>query len=437
MLYHVYEMNHLLAKPWRLAAKTVSQLAGHRLNPLGETRAGRYLTSACDLFLSLTDRYDKPEWHLPETRINGAPIPVSVDTQGISPFCHLLHFRRDSQARLAALGRERYDPRVLIVAPLSGHYATLLRGTVAAMLPEHEVYITDWQDARQVPRSAGHWDLNDYIDDVIACLRHIGPRAHVIAICQPGPAVLAGISCLSEQADPDLPASLTVMGSPIDTRRSPTTPNRLAQNKPYRWFENNVIHRVPPPHAGAMRRVYPGFLQLSGFISMNGAQHMDAHLAYFKNLVAGDGDSVHKHREFYQEYLAVLDLTAEFYLQTIRDVFQDHSLPRGTFSHRGQMVRPQCITDVALLTVEGEHDDISGIGQTQAAHDLCCNIPQHMKFDYVQPGVGHYGIFNGSRFRNEVQPRIRDFIRSHFDREQEQDLRRRAGSSQVGQLADQ
>jgi poly(3-hydroxybutyrate) depolymerase len=427
MLYHLYESNHLIAKPWRAMAKVFAGIHNHRFNPLKNSLPVRYMSSQCDLYLALTARYAKPEWNISDTVINGARVAIEIETVWQDSFCNLRHFKRDEAAKKHALGKTRNDPRILLIAPLSGHYATLLRGTVEALIPDHEVYITDWVDARTVPVTAGKWDLNDYIDDLMNCLHAIGPKAHIIAICQPGPAALAAVAYMSEHNSPDLPASLTIMGSPIDTRKSPTVPNLLAEKKSYSWFKRNVIHRVPAPNRGAFRKVYPGFLQLGGFITMNKSQHMQAYRGYFNNLVAGDNDNVLKHREFYDEYLAVLDLTAEFYLQTIKDIFQQHKIPKGEFMHHGELIKPECITDVALMTIEGENDDISGIGQTQAAHDLCSNIPAAMKVDYIQPGVGHYGIFNGSRFRKEVRPRINDFIRSHYNAKKELDYRNTYG----------
>jgi poly(3-hydroxybutyrate) depolymerase len=323
-----------------------------------------------------------------------------------------LHFERDAEALRGARG-ERTDPTVLLVAPMSGHYATLLRGTVEAFLPEHEVYITDWSDARMVPVLAGRFDLNDYVDHVMAMLRALGPETHVVAVCQPGPAVLATVSLMAEEADPCTPATMTFMGSPIDARKSPTTPNKLAEDRDIEWFKNNMIHTVPALYPGAFRRVYPGFVQLASFMGMNLSRHVEAHHAYFQNLIKGDGDSAEKHREFYDEYLAVMDLSEEFYIQTLRVVFQDYAVARGTFAHRDRRVDPSAITKTALLTVEGENDDISGIGQTQAAHDICVNIPEGMRCDYIQPGVGHYGVFSGRRFRTEIYPRMREFLREH------------------------
>jgi poly(3-hydroxybutyrate) depolymerase len=301
---------------------------------------------------------------------------------------------------------------VLIVAPMSGHYATLLRGSVKAMLPEHEVYVTDWIDARDIPLAMGRFDLDDFIDHVIDFIRTIGPETHVMGVCQPAVPVLAAVAHMASTDDPCQPASMTLMGGPIDTRRNPTAVNRLAETRSLAWFENNVISAVPFPHSGFMRPVYPGFMQLTGFMTMNLERHMNAHVDLFNNLIKGDCDSVKQHQDFYEEYLAVMDLTAEFYLQTMKTVFQEHALPRGLMMHRGTRVDCSEIRDTALMTVEGERDDVCGLGQTEAAHDLCTGIPEHMKVHYVQEGVGHYGVFNGTRWRTEIQPRIREFIRT-------------------------
>jgi poly(3-hydroxybutyrate) depolymerase len=307
----------------------------------------------------------------------------------------------------------RPQPKVLLVAPMSGHFATLLRGTVEAFLPNHEVYITDWTDARMVPVSAGAFDLDTYIDYVIAMLHALGGDVHVVGVCQPSVPVLAAVSLMEADKDPNVPNSMMLMGGPIDTRRNPTGVNKLAQERGLAWFRNNVITRVPFPNPGFMRDVYPGFLQLHGFVSMNLDRHLDAHYNLFQHLVKGDGDSAQKHREFYDEYLAVMDLTAEFYLQTVDTVFIKHALPKGEMTHRGRAIDPSQITRVALMTIEGENDDISGLGQTEAAHDLCVNIPAEKKVRYMQPNVGHYGVFNGSRFRAEIAPRMSDFMLSN------------------------
>jgi poly(3-hydroxybutyrate) depolymerase len=411
MLYSLYELGHLSVAPLRIAAMMQSSVLRSPLNPVADTDIARTAAAASDLFETVTRRYRKPQWDLPQTLVKGVEVSVTVKSVWSSPWCDLLHFERDADALKAARG-EGADPAVLLVSPMSGHYATLLRSTVEAFLPEHEVYVTDWADARMVPVLAGRFDLSDYIDHVMAMLRLLGPETHVVAVCQPGPPVLAAVSLLAAQDDPCTPATMTFMGSPIDARKSPTAPNKLAENRDIEWFQKNMIHTVPMLYPGAFRRVYPGFLQLASFMGMNLSRHVDAHYAYFQNLVKGDGDDAQKHRDFYDEYLAVMDLSEEFYIQTLVEVFQRYSLATGNMMHRGERVDPSAITKTALLTVEGENDDISGIGQTQAAHDLCVNIPEAMQRDYIQPGVGHYGVFSGRRFKQEIYPRMRDFMRS-------------------------
>ena len=410
MLYHLYEWTHAAVKPWRAAASMGRVMLNNPANPLSYTYQAKATSAALAVFDGLARRYDKPDFGIREVSCRGGHIAVTEETVTLHPFCHLLHFKRDV-SRLP----ERYQvaPKLLIVAPVSGHYATLLRGTVRALLEDFDVYITDWIDAREVPLAEGNFDLHDYIDYVMGFMRQLGPDLHVVAVCQPGPAVLAATALLAAADDPCQPATVTIMGSPIDTRKSPTQPNLLAKNKPLSWFKKNVIMAVPFPNAGAMRRVYPGFLQLTGFMTMNLDRHLDAHKNLYQNLVSGDGDSVSAHRKFYEEYLAVMDLSADYYLQTIQKVFQEHQLPDGLLEHRGQRVSLKAIKRTALMTVEGENDDISGIGQTQAAHDLCINIPAAKRVDYIQPGVGHYGVFNGLRWRTEIAPRIRDFIYSN------------------------
>ena len=412
MLYTAYEMSYAAIAPARIAAGLGARFWRSPFNPAAPTWVGRSTAAALDVFENAMRRYPKPEWGITETSVNGAVVPLAVEPAEKKPFCNLIHFKKDPDALKKALGSKAApEPKVLIVAPLSGHYATLLRGTVEAMLPGHDVYITDWTDARNVPVVRGRFDLNDYIDYLIDFMRVIGPGAHAMAVCQPGPALLSAASVMAEDGDACRPASITIMGSPIDTRRSPTTPNLLAQERDFVWFEQNMIYTVPAPYTGVLRRVYPGFVQLYSFLAMNSDRHLNAHYDYFQHLVEGDGDNADKHRTFYDEYLSVLDMSEEFYLQTIRDVFQEHTLAKGEFMHRGRLVRPEAIGDIALMTVEGENDDISGIGQTQAAHDLCTNIPDKLQLDYVQPGVGHYGVFNGSRWRNEIQPKVAAFMK--------------------------
>lgn len=411
MLYTAYELGYAAVSPARMAAGMGARFWRSSLNPIADSWLARTTAAALDVFEHAARRYPKPAWRIEQTTIRGRQAAVTPEVVAHKDFCDLVHFRRD-EAVVRAAGAEA-DPKILIVAPLSGHFATLLRGTIEAMLPSHDVYVTDWLDARHVPVHYGRFDLNDYIDYLIEFLQLIGPRAHSMAVCQPGPALLAAAAVMSEDGDPARPATMIIMGSPIDTRRSPTTPNLLAQERPREWFERNMIFTVPAPYSGMLRRVYPGFVQLYSFLSMNSDRHINAHYDYFEHLLVGDGDSADKHRLFYDEYLSVMDMTEEFYLQTIHEVFQEHSLARGTFNHRGRLVRPEAIADIALMTVEGERDDISGIGQTQAAHDLCVSIPANMQFDYVQAGVGHYGVFNGSRWRTEIQPKIAEFISMH------------------------
>jgi poly(3-hydroxybutyrate) depolymerase len=422
MLYSLVEMNRVAMAPMRLAARAGRAALASPLNPLSQTSYGKSLAAMADVFESATRYYGKPEWRIDSVRINSVPVPVTPTVAWRSPWCGLVHFRKDAGA-LASCRRPGAAPlpRLLIVAPLSGHYATLLRGTVEGFLETHDVYITDWTDARMSPVFLGRFDLDDYIDHVRQMLTHLGGGAHVLAVCQPGPPVLAAISMMAEEEDPALPATMTFMGSPIDARKSPTVPNKLSEERPFSWFEENMIHTVPAPYPGMLRRVYPGFIQLSSFMNMNWNRHVDAQWKFFNHLVDGDGDNAGKHRAFYDEYLSVLDLTEEFYLQTIQRVFQEHHLPRGIYNYRGnRIVKPSEVRTVALMTVEGEKDDISGIGQTQAAHDICTNIPKDMRSDYIQPGVGHYGVFNGSRFETEIAPRVTQFTRRFTDKNLEE-----------------
>ena len=355
MLYSLVEMNRVAMAPMRLAAKAGLAALASPLNPLGQTSYGKSLAAMADVFESATRYYGKPEWRIDTVRINSVTVPVRPEVAWRSPWCGLVHFKKDPDI-LASTRRAGAAPlpRLLIVAPLSGHYATLLRGTVEGFLATHDVYITDWTDARMSPVWLGRFDLDDYIDHIRKMLTHLGGGAHVLAVCQPGPPVLAAISMMAEEEDPALPATMTFMGSPIDARLSPTVPNKLAEERPFSWFEENMIHTVPGPYPGMLRRVYPGFVQLSSFMNMNWARHVDAQLKFFNHLVGGDGDNAGRHREFYDEYLSVLDLTEEFYLQTIQRVFQEHHLARGIYSYRGaRLVKPSEIRSVALMTVDG------------------------------------------------------------------------------------
>lgn len=411
LLYHLYELAHVALTPTRAVADSAKFLFRNPFNPLSHTSMGRGTAAAAELLERTTRRYKKPSFGLTSTEVDGQHVAVHEEVVWQKPFCRLTHFRR-------AIPVEEIDasPRILIVAPLSGHYATLLRGTVEGLLPTHEVYITDWTDARSVPLLRGKFDLDDYMEYVIEMIHLFKGDVHVVAVCQPSVPVLASIAYMEAHQDPESPRSMILMGGPIDTRLSPTAVNQLAKTKGISWFRNNVITSVPWPHAGHGRQVYPGFLQLTGFMSMNLDRHLTAHKDLFVNLIKGDGDSAEKHREFYDEYLAVMDLTAEYYLQTIETVFVEHALPNGKMKFRGGPIDPGEIRHVALMTVEGEKDDITGIGQCHAAHTLCCNLPKGMKKHHLQPKVGHYGIFNGSRYRTDIVPEITAFVHQHDPR---------------------
>jgi len=380
-------------------------------NPLTHTSIGRHAAAALEVFERTTRRYGKPSFGLTGTTVDGEPTRVTEEVVWRHPFCRLVHFRR-----AVPDARRARDPRLLLVAPMSGHYATLLRGTVEAFLPDHEVYITDWQDAREVPTTAGTFDLDTYITVMRDIFRHFRGDVHVFAVCQPSVPVLAATALMEVAEDPCVPQSLILAGGPVDTRVSPTIVNQLAVERGTKWFRRNVITSVPWPRAGHGRDVYPGFLQLSGFMTMNLDRHLAAHKDLFLHLVSGDGDSAEKHREFYDEYLAVMDLTAEFFLQTVDTVFVNHRMPKGEMVHGRRRVDLSRIRRVALMTIEGEKDDITGIGQCKAAQDLCTGIRDTDRLHFECPKVGHYGIFNGSRFRREIAPRIAEFARLHDGR---------------------
>ena len=390
MLYSLYEAEHAALVPLRFLAELTRGWFGHPFSPFAHHPLSRRFAASSDLFLRVTDRYEKPQWNLGD-----AESEVVLE----KPFCNLIRFR---------LGAPK-PRKVLVVAPLSGHHATLVRDTVRALLAEHDVWVTDWSDARMVPLTAGPFHLDDYVDYVRDWIRMLSPDVHVISVCQPTVPVLAAVSLMAARGDVQ-PRTMTMMGGPIDARRSPTAVNNLARRKPYSWFEQNVIQRVPAKYPGYMRRVYPGFLQHLGFVAMNPDRHLNAHVDYYHKLIAGDGESAAAHRRFYDEYNAVLDMPAEYYLDTVKMVFQDYALPKGRMYLREELVRPQAIREPALLTIEGELDDISGNGQTEAAHQLCLNIPRERRMHYVAAGVGHYGIFSGRRWREMIFPRVRDFI---------------------------
>jgi poly(3-hydroxybutyrate) depolymerase len=403
MLYYAYEFQRQLAQPIRLWANAVEQLYSNPYNPLTDTSFGKSMAAGAEIMARLTQNYGKPAFGLATTQVGNETVAVNEEILVRKPFCQLLRFRRDTTRR---------DPKVLLVAPMSGHYATLLRGTVEALLPDHDVHITDWIDAREVPIAQGNFSLDDYVDYIVDFCRYLGPDVHVIAVCQPSVPVMAAAALMAEAKDPRQPRSLTLMGGPIDTRISPTVPDDLAMRNSMMWFRQNVISTVPFNHPGAMRRVYPGFLQLTSFISMNLDRHVNAHMRQFEHLLKGADVKTEQHRAFYDEYLAVMDLSAEFYLQTIQVVFKEHQLPRGVWVSRDRPIDPSFI-ETALMTVEGELDDISGVGQTKAAHALTPNIPGARHVHWEQPRVGHYGIFNGSKWREQIMPRVRDFIRAN------------------------
>jgi poly(3-hydroxybutyrate) depolymerase len=409
LTYEMHEIVYLALAPARIVSYIARNWLLSAANPFSYTHVGRNLVASTELFERLTRRYGKPAFGLRGTCVGGAHVPVVEHVVWQSPFCKLIRFERQFDQPPPRLAQ-----KLLIAAPMSGHHATLLRGTVEAFLPHYDVYITDWVDARTIPVAAGRFDLDDYIDTLVTICETLNADAdrtvlHALGVCQPAVPLIAAVALMEAQGNPHVPASMTLMGGPIDTRKSPTKVNLLAQERGSAWFKRHCISTVPFGYRGAGREVYPGFLQLAGFMAMNIDRHITAHFDLFSDLVEGDGDSAEKHRDFYDEYLSVMDLTAEFYLQTVETVFVQHALPKGEMKHRGVPVDLGAIRNVALLTVEGENDDISGLGQTFAAHALCHNLPAAMKQHHTQAKVGHYGVFNGSRFRNEVVPRIRDF----------------------------
>jgi poly(3-hydroxybutyrate) depolymerase len=414
MLYQIYETQRALMAPFSEFASATSKLYNHPLSPFAHIPMAERVAAGFDLIHRLAKEYEKPPFNITAATVGGVEVAVQERVAMSKPFCRLLRFKRFTD-NVEALTRMKNQPTVLVVAPLSGHHATLLRDTVKALLHDHKVFITDWNDARMVPVEAGPFHLDDYVEYVQDFIRHIGPEAHVISVCQPTVPVLAAVSLMASRGEPT-PRTMTMMGGPIDARKSPTSVNDLAVNKSHSWFENNVIQRVPPNFPGAGRRVYPGFLQYTGFVAMNPNRHVSSHYDYFRDLIRGDGESAEAHRQFYDEYNAVLDMPAEYYLDTIKTVFQDFALVNGSWVVRGEPVRPQDITTTALLTIEGELDDISGAGQTRAAHELCEGIPKGRQFHYDAKGAGHYGIFSGRRWREKVYPEVRGFIH-RFSRE--------------------
>jgi poly(3-hydroxybutyrate) depolymerase len=413
MLYQWYETQRAMLSPFSEFASASAKLYSNPLSPFAHTPMAMRVSAGMDLMHRLAKDYEKPEFNITSVNVDGVDVAVQQQMALAKPFCRLLRFKRFTD-NAAMLARMKTQPTVLVVAPLSGHHSTLLRDTVRQLLRDHKVFITDWTDARMVPLEAGPFHLDDYVAYVQEFIRLIGPDVNVISVCQPTVPVLAAVSLMASAGEAT-PRTLTMMGGPIDARRSPTAVNNLAMNKSHAWFESNVIYRVPVSYPGAGRRVYPGFLQHAGFVAMNPDRHLSSHYDYFLDLVRGDGDSADSHREFYDEYNAVLDMPAEYYLDTIRIVFQDFALVNGSWHVDGKLVRPQDIKTSALMTIEGELDDISGAGQTRAAHGLCTGIPASRQFHYDVPGAGHYGIFSGRRWRELVYPKMREFISRHQD----------------------
>ena len=405
MLYNAYELQRTMLSGAAAWASIGAEVLSNPVLPVGYFGFGPVMASALDVFAHAAAPRGKPLFGITEAVVDGRSYSVTESIVLHRPFGNLMCFER---ADLPADA-----PNLLVVAPMSGHYATLLRGTVARMVQSARVYITDWADAKMVPMEAGQFDLDDYIDYLIGFLEHVGPGTHVLAVCQPSVPAIAATAVMAASENPCRPATLTMMGGPVDTREAPTSVNDLAMQKPLQWFQGNVIATVPMSYPGAGRRVYPGFLQLAGFLSMNLSNHLMSHWAMFQHLVHGDEDSADATKKFYDEYLSVCDMTSDFYLQTIEHVFQKHSLPKGEFVHRGRRIDLGAIRDTAILAVEGEKDDISGLGQTRAALHLATNLPETHKKYYLAKDVGHYGIFNGSKWRNRIAPVLEEWIATH------------------------
>jgi poly(3-hydroxybutyrate) depolymerase len=409
LLYHLHDYQRALLGPATHMAEATARMFSAPGSWLSSLPGASRVAAGYELLYRLAKRYEKPEFGIDSVVVRGNKAAVVQETVLSKPFCNLVRFVRyaDHPERLVGLDT---DPPVLVVAPLSGHHSTLLRETVATLLTEHDVYVTDWVDASLVPLGEGPFTLDDYVRYVGAFVRHIGAeRLNILAVCQPAAPVLAQVALSAAAGEPG-PRSLILMGGPIDTRRSPTQVNRFALSKPLRWFETHLLHETPDRFPGRGRRVYPGFLQHAGFIAMNPGRHLSSHLDFFRDVARGEHDDAQQHRRFYDEYNAVLDMAGEYYLDCIRVVFQQHLLPRGLWRVGGELVAPSAITDTALMTVEGELDDISGLGQTQAAHDLCTAVPESRRAHLTVPGAGHYGIFSGRRWREIVYPQVRDFI---------------------------
>ncbi len=405
MLYELNAQYMKMVRPWHEMANISRQLISSPINPFADQFYFRTASASLELFERLTTDYEEPEWALDSTTINKKIVKIKQQVVYQKPYCNLLHFKQER--------KKAGQPKVLLIAPLSGHFATLLRSTVKEFLPDHETYITDWRNVRDVPLEAGSFSFDDYVTYLIEFITFLGPDTHLIAVCQPCVPAMVALSVMHQEKDRNLPKSLTLMGGPIDVRISPTEVNDYAGGKDLEWFEKNVICTVPAGFEGKGQTVYPGFIQLSGFLSMNMDSHVNKHFKFFHDLIKGDGDSAEDHRQFYNEYLAVMDMPADYYLDTIRKVFLEHKLPNGTMEYQGKRIDLGAITETALLTIEGEKDDITGRGQTSAALDLCKKLSSKKKKHHEQQGVGHYGIFNGKKYRETIAPMIKDFIQQH------------------------
>jgi polyhydroxyalkanoate depolymerase len=401
MLYQAYQAHSDVMVPFRVLAASACRVIGQPLSGIAGTATLRNLTTAYELIARAGLTHQRPPFGIDRIKVGNHDVPVREDLAEATPFGALLHFKKDI---------DQAQPPVLLVAPLSGHFATLLRGTVHTMLPEHDVYITDWHNVRDVAPREGQFGFDDYIAHLIRFLEVIGPGAHVVAVCQPCVAVLIAVAVMAEAGNAAQPRSMTLMAGPVDPRVNPTKVNKLAESKPVEWFEQNLIATVPMRYAGAFRRVYPGFVQLAAFMSMNIDRHLKAHRDLYDQLVKGEIEKAQTTKKFYDEYFAVLDLTAEFYLETVRLVFQDFALARGLINYRGRRVDPRAIRRTMLFTVEGERDDICAVGQTAAAHDLCTSLRPYMKRHHMQAGVGHYGVFSGKSWENQIFPILKNVI---------------------------
>jgi polyhydroxyalkanoate depolymerase len=400
MMYQAYQNHMDLTAPWRTGASAALKYLNLVPQGVSDRFVGR-LGAALELISRSTLTYDRPAYGIDSVMVGNRELAVTEEVVYATPFGSLLRFKKEDSPG---------QPRLLLVAPMSGHFATLLRGTVKTLLQDHDVYITDWHNPRDIPLQQGRFGLEDYTDHLISFLDKLGPRSHMVAICQPSVSALAAVAVMCEEDHPARPATLTLMAGPIDTRIQPTKVNEFAKSKPIGWFESNLINYVPMQCKGAFRQVYPGFVQLTAFVSMNLERHIKQHMDLAHHLAKGETEKAEVIKTFYDEYFAVMDLPAEFYIETVRDVFQEHLLPQGKLMHRGRPVNPAAIRKMGLMTVEGEKDDICSIGQTLAAQDLCTSVRAYRRVHHMQAGVGHYGVFSGRKWSNEIYPLLRDFV---------------------------